>query len=85
MCSRKNVFLLSRFNLCKTSVKSSYVSLIADFFLATFEKINTQGFYLDFKAILLLYSIFREDFPVADSVNFKFLITKQSFSCPGLT
>ena len=84
MCSRKNVFLLSSFNLCKTFVKGSYVSLIADFFLATFEKINTQGFYPDFKAILLLYSIFPEDFSVADSVNFKFLITKQSSSSPGL-
>ena len=40
-CPRKKVFLLSRFNLCKTSVKGSYFSKNAGFFHVAFEKINT--------------------------------------------
>ena len=48
------MFLLSKFNLVKTSVKASYFSKIAGFFPATFTKINTvtvifPGFYLDLK------------------------------------
>ena len=50
----KKGFLLSRFNICKTSVKGSYFSKVAGLFFANFAKINTvrgifQGFYLDFK------------------------------------
>ena len=50
----KKVFLLSRFYVCKTSVKGSYFSKNTSFFPATFAKINTvtgifPGFYLDFK------------------------------------
>ena len=53
-CSGKKVFLLSRFYVCKTSVKGSYFSKNTSFFPATFAKINTvtgifPGFYLDFK------------------------------------
>ena len=69
-CSGKKVFLLSRFNLCKISVKGSYFSKTVGFFTATFAKINTvtgifQGFYLDFKQFRL-YAIFSEDFPISD-------------------
>ena len=46
------MFLLSRFNLVKISVKGTYFSKIAGFFPATLTKINIvtvvfQGFYLD--------------------------------------
>ena len=40
-CPGKKVFLLSRFNACKTSVKGLYFSKNAGFFLSTFAKINT--------------------------------------------
>ena len=36
----KKVFLLSRFNLCKSSVKGSYFSKIAGFFPATLQKLT---------------------------------------------
>ena len=57
-CFGKKVFLLSDFNLCKTSVKSSYYSKLAGFFPPTFANFNTvrgifQGFYLDLKSFLL--------------------------------
>ena len=63
-CSGKKMFLLSRFNLCETSVKGSYASIIAGFFLTTFAKINAvtgifQGFYLDFKQFSIVCSISR--------------------------
>ena len=46
-------FLLSRFNVCKTSERSEYFSKVAGLFLANFPKINTvtgifQGFYLQY-------------------------------------
>ena len=37
----KKVFLVSRVNVCTTSVKGSYFSRVAGFFPATFAKINT--------------------------------------------
>ena len=56
--------LLFRFNLCKTSVKGSYVRIIVGFFLTTLAKINTvtgifQGFYLDFKNFPIVCNISR--------------------------
>ena len=50
----KKGFLLSRFNVCKMSDRSSYFSKVAGLFLANFSKINTvtgifQPFYLGFK------------------------------------
>ena len=61
-------------------MKGSYVRITAGFFFTTLAKINTvtgifQEFYLDLK----------QDFPIADSVNFKFSVTKQTFSCSDLT
>ena len=75
-CPGKKVFLLSRFNLCKTYVKGSYFSKVPGFFLATFVKINTatvifQGLSLDFKHFSLVYNTYTEDFPMPDSENFK--------------
>ena len=63
-CSGKKVFLLSRFNFCKTSVKGSYFSKITGFSPATFAKINTvtgifQGFFLDFKQFSIVCNICR--------------------------
>ena len=62
-CSGKKVFLLSRFNLWKTSVKGSYFSKNAGFFHVAFEKINTVtgvwGFYLDFKQFPIVRNISR--------------------------
>ena len=83
------MFLLSRFNLCKTSVKGSYASIIEDFSLTTFAKINTvtgifQKFYLDFKQFSVVCDISRS-LSNDRFVNFKFTLTKQSFSCPDLT
>ena len=70
-------------------MKGSYVRTIAGFFLTTSAKINTvTGIFKDFTKILstfLLNAIFPEDFPMADSVNFKFSVTKQTFSCSDLT
>ena len=70
------MFLLSRFNLCKTSVKGLYFRKITDFFPGTFCNINIitgnfQGFYLDFKQFFLFHTIFPEDFPMVDLTNFK--------------
>ena len=82
------MFLLSRFNLCKTPVKGSYVSIIAGFYFTTFAKVNTvtgifQRFYLDLEQFSIACNI-SEVLPVADSVSFKFSVTKQSFSCSDL-
>ena len=62
--SCKKGFLLSRFSVCKTSVKGSYFSKVVGLFLANFAKINTirgvfQGFYLDFKQFFIVCSISR--------------------------
>ena len=62
-CSGKNVFWLSRFNLCKTSVKGSYFSKIAGFPI-TFSKMNNvtgifEGFYRDFKQFSIVCNIWR--------------------------
>ena len=58
------MFLLARFSICKTSVKDSYFSKVAGFFLATFSKINTltgifKGFYLAFKQAPIVSTISR--------------------------
>ena len=46
------MFLLARFDVCKTYVKGSYFSKVSDFFPKTFAKTNSvtgifQGFYLE--------------------------------------
>ena len=73
-CSRKLVSV-SRFNVWKTSERSSYFSKVAGSFLTNFAKINTvTGIYKNFTEILsnfLSYAIFPEDFPTTVSVNFK--------------
>ena len=71
----KKGFFLSKFDVCKTSVKDSYFRKVAGLFLANFAKINTvaaifQRFYLDFKQFSIV-RIFPEDFTMADFVNFK--------------
>ena len=81
--------LLSRFNLCETPVKGSYVRIIAGFFLTTFEKINTvtgifQEFYLGFKHFSIVCNISRR-LSKGRFVNFKFSVTKQTFNCSDLT
>ena len=63
-CSLKKKFLLSGFNVCKTSEKSSHFSKVAGLFLASFAKINAvtgifQGFYLDFKQFSIVCNISR--------------------------
>ena len=84
--SRKKVFLLFRFDVCKTSVKGSYFSKIAGFFPTTFASINTvtgisQGFFLDFKQFSIVCNVSRS-IPTTDSVDFKiFSVIKQSFRC----
>ena len=60
----KKVLLLSRFNICKISVKGSYFSKAVGFFLAAFAKINRvtgifQGFYLDFMRFSIACNISR--------------------------
>ena len=51
-CSRKMVSI-PRFNVCKTSERSSYFSKVAGSFLTNFAKINTvTGIYKDFTEIL---------------------------------
>ena len=62
-CFRKKVSI-SRFNVCKTSERSSYFSKVAGLFLANFAKINTvtgifQGFYLGFKQFSIVCNISR--------------------------
>ena len=66
-CCGKNVFLLSKFTLCITSVDGSYFSKIAGFLPATFSKMNTltgivQGFYPDFKQFPIACNIFQKTF-----------------------
>ena len=63
----KKLFLLSRFNIRKTSMKGSYV-IIAGIFLTTFTKINTvtgifHRFYLAFNQFSI-YAMFLEVIPV---------------------
>ena len=59
----KEEFWLSRFHVCKTSVKGSCFSKVAGYFPKNFVKSNTGnnryflGFYLDFIPFLL-YAIF---------------------------
>ena len=60
----KKGFLLSRFNVCKTSERSSYFSKVAGLFLPNFAKINTitvifQGFSLDFKQFSIVCNVSR--------------------------
>ena len=79
--------LLPRFNLCKTSVKGSYVTIIAGFILRTFAKINTvtgilQEFYTDFKQFSIVCNISRS---LSKGRFRKFSVTKQTFSCSDLT
>ena len=62
-CFRKKVSI-SRFNVCKTSERSSYFSKVAGLFLANFAKINTvtgifQEFYLGFKQFSIVCNISR--------------------------
>ena len=62
--SRKKGFLLSRFNVCKASKRSSYISKVTGLSITNFAKINTvtgifQGFYLAFKQFSIACSISR--------------------------
>ena len=62
--SRKKGFLLSRFNVCKASKRSSYISKVTGLSITNFAKINTvtgifQGFYQAFKQFSIACSISR--------------------------
>ena len=56
------MFLLTRFNVRKTSVKGSYFRRVSGLYPATYAKIKVgigifQGFYLEFKEFSVVYNI----------------------------
>ena len=76
--SGKKIVLLSRFQVCKASVKGSYLVKLQASFPQILQKITItvifQCFYLDFNQFSI-HAIFPEYFSMADFVNLRYIFS----------